>query len=156
MKRFRLFIFCSGLYLLGAILGWYLCKSNKVEVIYYPYYNKEYFRRMWQQKYMNLAFAEKYQSFMSNYVDIWLGEQFVDWSDIRAEAIQPHPSTQEITLAMKSDQKDNYAFAQYSFAVSMENLLNVAITPITIIPEQLNFLVFTAGSAAALFTGFGV
>lgn len=80
--------------------------------VYYPYYNKDYYKALWSQQYGVWGFAEEYSSFMDHYADMWLGEQLADWSDVKAMALEPLTESQEITLSLNQDQISDYAFAQ--------------------------------------------
>jgi len=80
--------------------------------VYYPYYNKEYYKALWSRQYSTWGFAEGYSSFMDHYADMWLGEQLADWSDVKANALPPLPESQEITMSLNQSQLDNYAFSQ--------------------------------------------
>ena len=80
--------------------------------VYYPYYNKAYYRTPWGTQYARWGFADGYRDFMRDYARLWLGEQLADWSGVEATALQASPDSQQIILPLTQAQADNFAFAQ--------------------------------------------
>lgn len=80
--------------------------------VYYPYYNKAYYRDSWAERYDLLKFADGYHGFVADYADLWLGGRLTDWSGLTATAQPARPDGQTFTLPLTPDQAENFGYAQ--------------------------------------------
>ena len=79
--------------------------------LYYPYYNKDYYRSEWREEYSQLGCLSQYQAYLQRYEQVWLGtdmrEDFSDGLTAQQE------DTGVYTLQLTPEQAENYASGGY-------------------------------------------
>ena len=79
--------------------------------LYYPYYNKDYYRSEWREEYSQLGCLSRYQAYLQRYEQVWLGtdmrEDFSDGLTAQQE------DTGVYTLQLTPEQAENYASGGY-------------------------------------------
>lgn len=79
--------------------------------LYYPYYNKDYYRSEWREEYSKLGCLSQYQTYLQRYEQVWLGtdmrEDFSDGLTAQQE------DTGVYTLQLTPEQAENYASGGY-------------------------------------------
>lgn len=81
--------------------------------VYYPYYNKTHYERLWKEVYSELGFAGEYLRYMNDYAELWMGEQLADWSKVSAATLpQTDDGTQTLTMELSEEQQAHFASAQ--------------------------------------------
>lgn len=79
--------------------------------LYYPYYNKDYYRSEWREEYSQLSCLSQYQAYLQRYEQVWLGtdmrEDFSDGLTAQQE------DTGVYTLQLTPEQAENYASGGY-------------------------------------------
>ena len=79
--------------------------------IYYPYYNKSYYKKSWSDEYRNLSLFPGYETYLSRYEQIWLG---TDMEVYFSESMVPSVSGGgSYTLELTPEQQEVYADARY-------------------------------------------
>jgi len=107
--------------------------------VYYPYYNKDYYKYLWEDEYDSIGFSKGYSKYLDDYADIWLSASLTSWSGIKASPMEPLPMLDSgsgiITMELTDEQRYNLAGAQlyvvtynesmdlYSFAYTTDNVM---------------------------------
>lgn len=80
--------------------------------LYYPYYNKQYYRKTWKETYRELAVFPEYLKFLERYEQIWLGTDLQRYFSEGLELEEgAEPST--YTLQLSPEQAEVYAKSNY-------------------------------------------
>lgn len=88
--------------------------------LYYPFRNKEYYRRIWQDAYSRQGFAKQYTKYMKHFGDILLADSLASWAGTKA--LQPvlDEKTWEYFLQLTPEQAAHYDKAYYYLLVRYE------------------------------------
>lgn len=78
--------------------------------LYFPFYNKQYYQRRWQETYRKLEPFPAYQAYLNLYEKSWLDTGLA--SSFSA-SFAPTAQNGQYTLTMTPEQADNYASARY-------------------------------------------
>ena len=79
--------------------------------IYFPYYNKTYFKSSWNEKYKSLSISGKYSSFLEEYSAIWLSPSAADWSDNKGVHLLTNETETVLTTELTDDQIKDFSSA---------------------------------------------
>ena len=82
--------------------------------VYYPYYNKRYYERLWGDMYEALGFSAGYTQYLRDYAALWLGDALADWGGLRAMSLPalPEDDGQALTVTLTAEQAAHYASAE--------------------------------------------
>jgi len=78
--------------------------------LYFPFYNKQYYQRRWQETYQKLDPFPAYQEYLTLYEKSWLDTSVTSSFNY---SFTPTAQDGRYTLAMTPEQADNYASARY-------------------------------------------
>ncbi|MBR3053828.1 MAG: hypothetical protein IKG59_06870, partial [Firmicutes bacterium] len=80
--------------------------------LFYPYYNKNYYKKAWKEEYEELGTIPSYTSFLSRYEQVWLGTDLKDlFND--ALVLQEGKDSQTFTMQLTDAQAEQFASARY-------------------------------------------
>ncbi len=81
--------------------------------IYYPFYNKEYYRTGWEDSYHELGFADKYTEYLGSYCRFWLGESLADFDGLTVEGqYNTVQHVQHLQLPLTDEQAEHFSSAE--------------------------------------------
>ncbi|MBQ7370878.1 MAG: leucine-rich repeat protein, partial [Blautia sp.] len=87
--------------------------------VYYPYTNKDYYKKAGQTLCRDIFDSEGYRNYMERYTGIWIsGNQTADEDWILSETAVEE---QELTLLLSDEQLENYASASYTILEKNED-----------------------------------
>lgn len=79
--------------------------------LYYPFYNKSYYEKAWNDVYQDLNAIPAYVSYLQTYSKRWLGNDLLQTT---ASSVKPQAVTDsQFTLTLTEDQAENFADASY-------------------------------------------
>ncbi len=78
--------------------------------IYYPFYNKDFYKNSWREEYKNIGVLKDYAEYISEYGKFWLGND----SFLSYESPVPEKEDDDTyTLTLSSEQSADFASANY-------------------------------------------
>ena len=79
--------------------------------VYYPYYNKELFRKKWGEVCSDLNFSSGYISFLGNFSRIWMGEQLGNWKSLQTPVEGGVGNEELFSVQLSPEQMGTLAYA---------------------------------------------
>ena len=79
---------------------------------YYPFYNKNYYRRSWHDEYLKLGMFSDYTNYLARFDQIWLGSDYADYFET-LNSIKAGDELNSFTLELTPEQQQYYLKSGY-------------------------------------------